>query len=89
VHLSHRLGLSSGFCDPTVAPALGAAFLLAGLELQPGPDALGTVCPDHASGQIWDQALLILLRGTGGKEAISVNIARKPLHLIAGSGWGS
>lgn len=26
-----------------------------------GQSALGTVCPDHASGQIWDQALLILL----------------------------
>lgn len=46
----------------------------------------GTICPDNASGQVWDQALLILLQGTGGKEAISVNLVRKSLNLIAGSG---
>lgn len=57
-----------------------------GPEAQLDQDASGTVCPDNASGQIWDQALLILLRGTGGKEAISVNLVRKSLNLIAGSG---
>lgn len=61
-------------------------MLVSAWAAQSDRDASGTVCPDSASGQIWDQALPILLRGTGGKEAISVNLVRKSLNLIAGSG---